>query len=59
MDMTVPYFAELYGKDESIIRRYIRMGRIPARKQCGVWLIPEGTLYPTKNKPGRKKKNDT
>ena len=57
MDMTVPYFAELYGVDESIIRRYIRQGRIKAKKLGKIYIIPAGTLYPIKKRPGRKKKN--
>lgn len=45
--LSVPEFAQLYGKSEAIVRRLCQNGRIPGVLQKGnVYLIPANATYP-------------
>lgn len=41
---TAEDFAEIVGKDASLIRRYCRLGTIKARRAGPVWLISESEI---------------
>ena len=46
--LTTMEYAELHGKQDSIVRRICRAGRIPGAIQKGKsWLIPKNAPYPT------------
>ena len=47
--VTADDFAEMVGKDSSLIRRYCRLGTIAARRAGLVWLIPEPEVERFKN----------